>query len=150
MSELARYLLLFVCLSLTGVICVIVAITTRRYQRRKEETERSFAQGTIVDRVKKVRSSGRGGRATWYVAVVEFTAKERVYRLENENGSRDAEKIVIGQPVEVLYDAADPTHFHLADDDANETASRSLMRMGIMLIIGAAVLDVFFYVFRAL
>jgi len=40
-----------------------------------------------------------------------------------------------------MYDEHDPTHFHLTEDDANEVSSGSLMRFGLILIGGAAVLD---------
>ena len=148
MSDLAFYLLLFLGWSLIGIIFVVVALITRNYQRKKEAVERSFAQGMIVDRVKKVHHSGRGGRVTYYVPVVEFTVNEKVYRLENENGSREEEKIVVGQPTDVMYDPADPTHFHLAEDDANETAYNSLLRFGLILIAGAAVLTYLSYAYH--
>ena len=76
---------------------------------------------------------------------------ERIKELlaeKNENGSRNIEDIVIGRSVDVLYDENDPSHFHLADDDANEEAAHSLMRFGLIIIAGAAVLTVCNHVFH--
>ena len=141
MSDEVFYLILFLGWSLIGWIFVGVAVHTKRYQQRKEETERTPVTGEIVDVVKKVHRSGRGVTVTYYVPVVEFTANQQTYRLENENGSREKEKIVTGKSVDILYDEHDPTHFHLTEDDANEVSSGSLMRFGLILIGGAAVLD---------
>ena len=151
MSDAVYYLILFLGWSLAGWILIGVALYTKRYQRKKEENERSLVSGEIVDAVKKVHRPGRGGTTIYYVPVVEFTASGRLYRLENENGSREREKIIVGKSVDVMYDENDPTHFHLTEDDANETSSNSLLRFGVILIVGAAALDVLcavFHVFR--
>ncbi len=150
MSDIVISLIIFAGCSLTGWIFVGVALHTRRYQQKKEQNERSLATGQIVDLVKKTRHSGRGGTAVYYVPVVAFEANGRLFRLENENGNRDQEKITVGQAVDVLYDEQDPARFHLAEDDANEVASESLMRFGALLIAGAAalaVLNYFFHIF---
>lgn len=150
MSDIVICLVIFAGGSLTGWILVGVALYTRRYQRKKEQNERSLATGQIVDVAKKTHHAGRGGTAVYYVPVVAFEANGRLFRLENENGNRDKEKITVGQSVDVLYDEQDPTHFHLAEDDANEAASEGLMRYGALLIAGAAalaVLNYFFHIF---
>ncbi len=148
MSEIMYSFILFLGLSLLGWIFVGIAVHTKRYQQKKELSERSAAPGKIVDVVKRVQPAGRGRPAVYYVPVVEFEADRRLYRLENENGSRNIEDIVIGRSVDVLYDENDPSHFHLADDDANEEAAHSLMRFGLIIIAGAAVLTVCNHVFH--
>ena len=79
-------------------------------------------------------SAGSGG------AEVEFNGK--TYHLENENGTRHLEEIELGKSVDIMYDPDNPTHFHMTSDDANETGSNSLIRFGIIIIIGAAILAV--------
>ena len=68
--------------------------------------------------------------------------------MENENGSRDRDKIIIGKSVDVMYDPSDPTHFHLTEDDANEKSSNSLLWLGLILVIVAAVLSVICYIYH--
>ena len=148
MPEIVLVLIVFLGCSLTGWILVGVALHVRRYQRKKERDERAVAFGKIVDVKEKVRHAGRGGTVRYYVPVVEFEADHQVYRLENENGSRDRESVVIGASVDVKYDEADPTRFHLTEDDANVSDSDRLLRTGLIIIAGAAVLAVLGYLFR--
>ena len=90
-------LIFFLCMSIMAWIFIGTGIYTARYQRRKEDAERAAASGRIVDlAVKKHR--GRT-TATYYVPVIEFTAGGTQYRLENENGCRTREEIVVGLPV---------------------------------------------------
>ena len=148
MPEIVLVLIFFLGCSLTGWIFVGIALHVRRYQRKKELNERSLTFGRIVEAAEKVHHRGRGGTIRSYFPVVEFEADGRTYRLENENGSRDRESVVIGRSVDVLYDPEDPARFHLADDDANVTGADSLMRMGMIIIAGAAVLTVLGAVFH--
>ncbi len=140
MSHPAYYLLIFLIWSLMGFIMVGVGIHTLRYQRKKEAAERALVSGRIVDRVKKVKYTGKGHSAVYYVAVVEFRAEGDLYRLENENGSKTEDGIPVGKSVDVMYDPADPAHFHLTDDDANEKAARSLVKWGAVWVFAAAAL----------
>ena len=148
MSDLMASIIVFIGCSLTGWIFVGVAIYTERYQRKKEANERALASGKIVDSVQKVNTAGRGRHTVYYVPVIEFEANGQVYRLENENGVRHVEEIEIGKSVDVMYDSNEPAHFHITSDDANDTASASVMRIGIIIIIGAAVLAVVNYYYH--
>ncbi len=150
MSDTVSSLILFVGISLTGWIFVGVALYTKLYQKKKEQNERSLSSGQIVDLAEKVNTAGRGRPVRYYVPVVEFEANNQTYRLENENGYREKEKIILGKSVDVMYDSNDPTHFHLTEDDANETSSFSLMRLGLIIIGGAAFLAVFNLYFHLL
>ena len=148
MPEIVQVLIVFLGCSLIGWIFVGVALHVRRYQRKKELNERSLTFGRIVDVAEKVHHGGRGGTIRSYFPVVEFEACGRVYRLENENGTRNRESIVTGRSVDILYDPADPARFHLADDDANVAASDRLLRTGLIIIAGAAVLAAAGYAVR--
>ena len=148
MSDTLLYIILFLGWSLIGFIFVGVAIYTKRYQRKKEMNERCLTSGKIVDIVERVHHSGRGGTSRCYVPVIEFSANNQAYRLENENGVRERDKIELGKSVDVMYDESDPKHFHLTEDDSNETAANSLLRFGVILIAGAAVLDIVCYIYR--
>lgn len=150
MSDTVSSLILFVGISLTGWIFVGVALYTKLYQKKKEQNERSLSSGQIVDLAEKVNTAGRGRPVRYYVPVVEFEANNQTYRLENENGYREKEKIILGKSVDVMYDSNNPTHFHLTEDDANETSSFSLMRLGLIIIGGAALLAVFNLYFHLL
>ena len=150
MSDPGFYLLVFGCCSITGWICLGVGLHTLRYQRRKERREPAHATGRVVGAAKKVHTPYRGRPVVYYVPVVVFTAGEREYRLENENGHREEEKVGVGRRGDVLYDPEDPSHFHLADDDANEAGGKRLMRFGGALIAGAAVLTLVSWWFRLL
>ena len=129
MSDEMLYLILFLGWSLIGFIFIGVALYAKNYQHKKEIIECSLASGKIVDSIEKKHHS-RSGTVRYYVPVIEFSANNTEYRLENENGSRDRDKIIIGKSVDVMYDPSDPTHFHLTEDDANEKSSNSLLRLG--------------------
>ena len=149
MSDFAFYLTVFLVWSLMGFILIGVGIHTRRYQRRKEMTERTSVPGTIVDRLRKVyHAGGRSRHVTYYVPVIEFAYGGRQYRLANENGPRDPDAVGIGQAVVVMIDPEDPTHFHLAEDLSNEKGAESLIRFGLIWIAGAAVLEIVCMVFN--
>lgn len=143
MSDTVGALILFLGVSLTGWIFVGVALYTRRYQKKKEQNERALSSGRIVDLAEKVNQAVRGRPVRYYVPVVEFEANHQIYRLENENGYRQKDKIILGKSVDVMYDANDPTHFHLTEDDANAASSGSLLRLGVIIIGCAAALTVF-------
>lgn len=140
MSDIATGFLAFGLLSIMGFVMIGVALYVKRYQRKKEENERELVSGTIVDAVEKINKAPRSRSVRFYVPLVEFTANGQVYRLENENGVREKDKIIVGQSVDVMYDALDPTHFHITSDDANETGASSLMRYGVIWLIGDAAL----------
>ncbi len=140
MSDIATGFLAFGLLSIMGFVMIGVSLYVKRYQRKKEENERELVSGTIVDAVEKINKAPRSRSVRFYVPLVEFTANGQVYRLENENGVREKDKIIVGQSVDVMYDALDPTHFHITSDDANETGASSLMRYGVIWLIGDAAL----------
>ena len=140
MSDIGLYLLAFGLWSLMGLILIGVGLHTLRYQRKKESRERALTAGRIVEAVKKVHRAAKGGNVTYYVPVVEFQAEGQAYRLENENGSREQDSIIVGKMVDVLYDPADPTHFHLTEDDANDQSAHSLIKWGVVWIVCAAAL----------
>lgn len=140
MSDIATGFLAFGLLSIMGFVMIGVALYVKRYQRKKEENERELVSGTIVDAVEKINKAPRSRSVRFYVPVIEFTANGQVYRLENENGVREKDKIIVGKSVDVMYDAFDPTHFHITSDDANETGASSLMRYGVIWLIGDAAL----------
>ena len=102
----------------------------------------------IVDIAKKKTRPARGRSVTYYVPVIEFTAGEKLYRLENENGERQEDKITVGKEVRVMYDRREPEKFHLTEDDANDTSGRSLIRFGAILIAGSAAVTVAAWYFR--
>ena len=146
MSDELLYLILFLGFSLTGFIFIGVALHTKKYQRKKELAEYAYVAAKIADCIEKQHRSGRYGTVRYYVPVIAFTADHTEYRLENENGYRERDKIEIGKPVDVMYDPNDPAHFHLTEDDANDKASESLLRFGLIIVIGAAILTVVCYI----
>lgn len=148
MTSIGYYLLFFAVLSINGLIFIGVGLHTVRYQRKKEENETESARGVIVDIAKKKTRPARGRSVTYYVPVIEFTAGEKLYRLENENGERQEDKITVGKEVRVMYDRREPEKFHLTEDDANDTSGRSLIRFGAILIAGSAAVTVAAWVFR--
>lgn len=148
MTSIGYYLLFFAVLSINGLIFIGVGLHTVRYQRKKEENETESARGVIVDIAKKKTRPARGRSVTYYVPVIEFTAGEKLYRLENENGERQEDKITVGKEVSVMYDRREPEKFHLTEDDANDTGGRSLIRFGAILIAGSAAVTVAAWYFR--
>ena len=139
MSQLGQSLLMFALLSIMPAIMIGVSLHVRNQWRKKTAAERYSVMGKIVDTAEKVNTAPRvRGSRLYYVPVIEYTVRDRVYRLEYENGDRHREKFVIGQPVEVLCDADDPERFHLARDRAIEEGTGRLIRQfGILWVVFA-------------
>lgn len=110
-----KYLILYLVTSSLGWIWVIMGISTIRACAKTREQERARATATVVDMIseKKVsrshRNHSRVVRTVWH-PVVEFTVEGRQYRLQNPSDLlRD--EFSVGQTVDIIYDADDPTHF---------------------------------------
>ena len=141
MSQLGQSLLMFALLSIMPGIMIGVSLHVKNQWRKKTEAERYSVMGKIADTAKKVNTAPRvRGSRVYYVPVIEYAVGDRVYHLEYENGDRDREKFVIGQPVEVLCDADRPEKFHLAQDHAVEEGANRLIRQFAILWIVFALL----------
>ncbi len=136
------YALFFAILVLSYGWIFAIGLRAWRADRRKERQERAMTTGMIVEARRKETWGGRRGvrRLVHYVPVVEFTAGGRVYRLENDAGSRHEEEIGIGRRVDLFYDAENPEHFHLADNGRAGRAPQEVMLLGAGLLVLAALL----------
>jgi hypothetical protein len=109
MSEILRKAILFFLLcSSVGWLFLGASIQSRRDRRKKIESERARATGTIVDYVPQKRGQPH--------PVVEFTAYGRVNRLECPV-ELDPGELPVGAQVEVLHHPDDPSRFHLEQYD---------------------------------
>ena len=119
---------LFIAISAAGWILLIVGLLFQRRWLRKQEQERTRATGVVVDYANSPHCT----------PVVEFTAEGQTLRLPCK-GVFEREKYPIGQTLDILYNADDPTSFH--PDNAEEPAvGRGLMRFGLVWIVIAVLL----------
>ena len=140
MSETALYLMALGIWSAMGFVLIGVGIHAKRYQRKKEMAETRPVTGKIVDVRTRVTHGQRTRRTRYYVPVVEFTVDGKTYRLENENGFRDRDRITVGGTVDVMTDPKDPERFHLTMDDSNTKDGDSVIRLGVIWVASAVAL----------
>ena len=147
MNELTfKILLFFAAASFAAWLLLFAGLSQRRDSRRRNEQEYTLTTGNIVDYVQKETRAGRGGVNRRRYPVVEFTVGWQKYRLEYEN-QMDQAKHPIGEPVGVLYDISDPTHFHLDSDPVFTDPGGGAIRIALIWIILSAVLTVALAVF---
>ena len=140
MSETALYLMALGIWSAMGFVLIGVGIHAKRYQRKKELAETRPVTGKIVDVRTRVTRGQRTRRTRYYVPVVEYTVDGETYRLENENGFRDRDRITVGGTVDVMTDSNAPERFHLTMDDSNDKDGDSVIRMGVIWVAAAVAL----------
>ena len=132
MSEILRKAILFFLLcSSVGWLFLGASIQSRRDRRKKIESERARATGTIVDYVPQKRGQPH--------PVVEFTAYGRVNRLECPV-ELDPGELPVGAQVEVLHHPDDPSRFHLEQYEADDSGARVLWRIGFIWMACSAAL----------
>ncbi len=137
--EAIAALTVLVIFSLPGWIMLLWAAKSRRARERREEQERTRATGRIVDYVRQTKRYWRAPTVHFTWPVVEFRAEGTVIRKQYEN-SLSPEQYPVGASVDVVYDADDPTRFHLdADADFSQGAG-SYVRMGVIWLLICAVL----------
>ena len=116
-SPIILYGLVPLMVSLLGWVWLICGISGWRDILRHEERERARATGTVMEviRVERRYRGRRGSRPKTFVSyypVVEFQAEGRLVRDQSAYGFPTKE-LSVGDSVEILYDADDPSHFHL-------------------------------------
>lgn len=122
---------LFAAISAAGWILLIVGLALRRWQSRRQEQERTRATGTVV--------AHAAGRGRFCSPVIEFTADGQVIR-QPCRGAYDREKCPVGQAIDVLYNADDPTRFHPDTAEAADPC-RILIGVGVAWIAFSVVLS---------
>ena len=110
-DHLLFFLVLFPLLAVGGVALIWIGLSGTRKARRQAERERARASGTVVDMVKHL-SLGRGKPLTAWHPVVEFRVEGQILRYESRDGYSSGQ-IKVGERVELLYDADDPSCYHL-------------------------------------
>ena len=134
-------LIVFGIFSLPGWIMLIYALRSRRARERREERERARTTGRVVEYVRQTKRYRRGPTIHFTWPVVEFRAEGQTVRRQYEN-SLSPEQYPVGASVDVVYDADDPTRFHLDADVDFSQGAVSYARMGIVWILVCAVLAV--------
>lgn len=125
--------------SLPGWGMLLIALKSRRARERREEQERARATGSIVEYVNETKRYRRGPTVRFTRPVVEFRAEGQVIRQKYEN-SLSPEQYPVGASVDVVYDADDPTRFHLDADAEFSQGAGSFVRTGIIWLLICAVL----------
>jgi len=123
---------LFAAISAAGWILLIVGIAIQRYQSRRLEQERTRATGTVV-----AHADG-SGTGRYCLPVIEFTADGQKVR-QRCKGTFERERYPVGQTVDILYDADNPTRFH-PDAAVEVNPGRILVLIGVAWIAFAVIL----------
>lgn len=124
-------LLVFVMWSFFGWLLFFMGLSSRRDWRRRDETQTAHADGVIEAYVAK-RTSGKN--YSYHLPVVRFVAEGQEYRLESEFAMKPDE-LPVGTPVQVCYDPADPTRFHLDLEEVRHGNTNGPMTFGIVWIL---------------
>ena len=140
MSErLLSQLLLFALFSLGGWGIIGVGISGNIDMRRRMERERTRTTGEVVELVPS-RKRARNGRDSWH-PLVAFRADGQERRLESPDAYWPGQ-VNVGETVEILYDADDPSRFHLEKlQEIENTSGWVLIRSGIVWIVVAAIIS---------
>ena len=87
-------------------------------------------------------SLGRGKPLSAWHPVVEFRADGKTLRYEGSTVCR-SEQVQVGERVDILYDAEDPSHYHLEGlSEWEATGDRVTVGFGILWIVIAGVIAV--------
>lgn len=124
---------IFIAFSVGGWILLAVGILFRRRWLRKQEQERVRATGVVVGYAGNAPANSR--RCT---PIIEYTAEGQTLRAPCK-GPFEREKYPVGETLDILYDADDPTRFH-QDADEDIPVGRGLVRAGLVWIAVAAIL----------
>ena len=140
-DRLLFFLVLFPLLSVSGIALVWIGLRGVRKARRQEEQERARASGTVVEMVKHF-SLRRGKPSSWH-PVVEFTVDGQTLRYESPDGYW-LDQFKVGECVDVLYDADDPSRFHLEKLFERQIASDKVtIALGMLWIVAAGFVSYF-------
>ena len=138
-DHLLLFLVLFPLLSVGGIALIWVGLSSNRKARNREKRECTRVSGTVVDMVKHL-SLGRGKPLITWHPVVEFTVEGQNLRHESRTGCR-SEQIRIGECIDILYDADDPSYFHLEKQfEWEATGNRVIVVVGILWILVASII----------
>ena len=138
-DHLLFFLVLFPLLAVGGVALIWIGMSGTRKARRRAERERVRASGTVVDMVKHL-SLGRGKPLTAWHPVVEFRADGQTLRCESRDGYSSGQ-FTVGERVDLLYDADDPSRYHLEKlAEWEATGDRITIVVGILWVVIAGII----------
>lgn len=138
-DHLLFFLVLFPLLSVGGFALVGIGLSGFRKASKQAERERVRASGTVVDMVKHL-SLGRGKPLTAWHPVVEFRVEGQTLRHESRDGYLSGQ-FTIGERVELLFDADDPSRYHLEKlAEWEATGDRITIVVGILWVVIAGII----------
>ena len=137
-DQMLLFLVLLLLLSVSGIALLWIGLSGVRKARRQAERERTRASGTVVGMAKHL-SLGRGKPLIAWHPVVEFQADGKTLRHESRTGYL-VDQFTLGESVDILYDADDPSHYHLEKlFERNITGDKVTAIFGILWLVGAAI-----------
>ena len=139
--EPGKVLLLFFCLSLLGWVSLIYGVLRAGWFRRKLDRETEEAQARIMSYTVKQVSAGRYRTRKGYFPRLAFRANGQEMEIQSKEELKPEEHPE-GSTLRLWFDLYEPTHVHLTEDDGD--LGGGMKRIGLYLILGAAVLTVIF------
>ena len=138
-DHLLFFMVLFPLLAVGGVALIWIGLSGTRRARRRAERERARASGTVVDMVKRL-SLGRGKPLTAWHPVVEFQVEGQTLRHESRDGYM-SNQFKVGERGDLLYDADDPSCYHLEKlTEWEATGDRITIVVGILWVVIAGII----------
>ncbi len=138
-DHLLLFLVLFPLLSVVGIALIVIGLSSIRKARAREERERTRASGTVVDMIKHL-SLGRGKPLVAWHPVVEFRVNGQTVRHECHTGCW-SEQLQPGEQIDILYDADDPSHYHVEKLTGWEaTGDKVTVVVGILWVVVASLI----------
>ena len=138
-DHLLFFIVLFPLLAVGGVALIWIGLSGTRRARRRAERERARASGTVVDMVKHL-SLGRGKPLIAWHPVVEFRVDGQIRRYESRDRYMSGQ-FTVGERVELLYDADDPSCYHLEKlTEWEATGDRITIVVGILWVVIAGII----------
>lgn len=136
-------LLLFALFSAGGWGCAWIGVQGLRTAEAERKEHRARTTGTVTDLEKRVSRAYRGPTHISWVPTVRFHVDGREICRDYQYAFREGE-LSVAETVDILYDPADPTRFHLEKlHDREYESSRALIRFGAVWIAIAAVVALF-------
>ena len=115
------------------LVCLLLILTGAyglMAHRQREERESVPAGGTVVSVRTRRRSTRYGGSSVSYPTVRFFCGGEQL-TLEGPAMHRSPPP---GRTVGIRYEAGNPSHFHLAEDDTDLRLGRKMVRIGLAVL----------------
>lgn len=137
-------LVCFLLLGIPGWLAICIGFISSWRFKRREQTETVRAEAVFTGYKKVPRKSGMYSVKDTYQPMLRYMADAREYNVISSY-YHEQPRLTPGDTVVIFYDPSKPQRIRLEEESAEGCAG--LVRLGILLLLFAAVLSVFAYIF---